>query len=205
MSPSWCRRKGSCNGCAVGCDGSMARLAGHWPPRLLPDWLFVHAGGRANLVPHPLAQEHAMQPRIDFYTASPDALKAMIALESAVSKLPLEKSLIELVKLRSSQINGCAFCIDMHTADAIKAGETPRRLFAVTAWREAPFFTERERAALLWTESLTQLSLTHAPDEDYEVVAAQFTPKEMVDLTVAINTINGWNRLAVGFRKTPQA
>ncbi|WP_122880616.1 carboxymuconolactone decarboxylase family protein [Pseudomonas viridiflava] len=146
-----------------------------------------------------------MQPRADFYTASPDAMKAMMALENAVSKLSLEKSLLELVKLRSSQINGCAFCIDMHTADAIKDGETPRRLFAVTAWREAPFFSERERAALLWTESLTQLSVTHAPDEDYEVVAAQFSPKELVDLTVAINTINGWNRLAVGFRKLPQA
>ena len=146
-----------------------------------------------------------MQPRADFYTASPDAMKAMMALENAVSKLSLEKSLLELVKLRSSQINGCAFCIDMHTAYAIKDGETPRRLFAVTAWREAPFFSERERAALLWTESLTQLSLTHAPDEDYEVVAAQFSPKELVDLTVAINTINGWNRLAVGFRKLPQA
>ena len=146
-----------------------------------------------------------MQPRADFYTASPDAMKAMMALENAVSKLSLEKSLLELVKLRSSQINGCAFCIDMHTADAIKDGETTRRLFAVTAWREAPFFSERERAALLWTESLTQLSLTHAPDEDYEVVAAQFSPKELVDLTVAINTINGWNRLAVGFRKMPQA
>lgn len=146
-----------------------------------------------------------MQSRADFYTASPDAMKAMMALENAVSKLSLEKSLLELVKLRSSQINGCAFCIDMHTADAIKDGETPRRLFAVTAWREAPFFSERERAALLWTESLTQLSLTHAPDEDYEAVAAQFSPKELVDLTVAINTINGWNRLAVGFRKLPQA
>jgi AhpD family alkylhydroperoxidase len=146
-----------------------------------------------------------MQPRADFYTASPDAMKAMMALENAVSKLSLEKSLLELVKLRSSQINGCAFCIDMHTADAIKDGETPRRLFAVTAWREAPFFSERERAALLWTESLTQLSLTHAPDEDYEVVAAQFSPKELVDLTVAINTIIGWNRLAVGFRNLPQA
>ncbi|WP_137807810.1 carboxymuconolactone decarboxylase family protein [Pseudomonas sp. G(2018)] len=146
-----------------------------------------------------------MQPRIDFYTASPDALKAMIALETAVSKLPLEKSLIELVKLRASQINGCAFCIDLHTTDALKAGETTRRLFVVTAWREAPFFTDRERAALLWTESLTQLSLTHAPDEDYDVVRAQFSEKEMVDLTVAISTINSWNRLAVGFRKTPQA
>ncbi|MBD9562334.1 carboxymuconolactone decarboxylase family protein [Pseudomonas sp. NPDC086112] len=145
-----------------------------------------------------------MQPRIDFYTASPDGLKAMMALEAAVSKLPLEKSLIELVKLRASQINGCAFCIDMHTADAIKGGETPRRLFAVTAWREAPFFTDRERAALAWTESLTQLSLTHAPDEDYALLSAEFSPKEMVDLTVAISTINSWNRLAVGFRKMPQ-
>ncbi|WPN59851.1 carboxymuconolactone decarboxylase family protein [Pseudomonas sp. P9_31] len=146
-----------------------------------------------------------MQPRIDFYTASPDGLKAMMALEAAVSKLPLEKSLIELVKLRASQINGCAFCIDMHTADAIKDGETPRRLFAVTAWREAPFFTDRERAALAWTESLTQVSLTHAPDEDYALLSAEFSPKEMVDLTVAISTINSWNRLAVGFRKMPQA
>jgi AhpD family alkylhydroperoxidase len=145
-----------------------------------------------------------MQPRIDFYTASPDGLKAMMALEAAVSKLPLEKSLIELVKLRASQINGCAFCIDMHTADAIKGGEMPRRLFAVTAWREAPFFTDRERAALAWTESLTQLSLTHAPDEDYALLSAEFSPKEMVDLTVAISTINSWNRLAVGFRKMPQ-
>jgi AhpD family alkylhydroperoxidase len=145
-----------------------------------------------------------MQPRIDFYTASPDALKAMIALDTAVSKLPLEKPLIELVKLRASQINGCAFCIDMHTADARKAGETERRLYAVSVWRETPFFTPRERAALAWTESLTQLSQTHAPDEDYELAAAQFTPKELVDLTVAICTINSWNRLAVGFRKMPQ-
>jgi len=145
-----------------------------------------------------------MQTRIDFYTASPDAFKAMMALETAVSKLPLEKSLIELVKLRASQINGCAFCIDMHTADAMKDGETPRRLFAVTAWREAPFFTNRERAALAWTESMTQVSLTNAPDEDYALLSAEFSPKEMVDLTVAISTINSWNRLAVGFRKMPQ-
>ena len=145
-----------------------------------------------------------MQPRIDFYTASPDALKAMIALETAVSKLPLEKTIIELVKLRASQINGCAFCVDMHTADARKGGETERRLYAVSVWRETPFFTPRERAALAWTESLTLLSQTHAPDEDYELVSAQFTPKEMVDLTVAISTINSWNRLAVGFRKMPQ-
>ncbi|VVN05820.1 hypothetical protein PS645_03530 [Pseudomonas fluorescens] len=146
-----------------------------------------------------------MKPRIDFYTASPDALKAMIALQSAVSKLPLENSLIELVKLRASQINGCAFCLDLHTADARKGGETERRLYTLSAWRETPFFTPRERAALAWTESLTLLSQTHAPDEDYEFALAQFTPKEMVDLTVAITTINAWNRLAVGFRKMPAA
>lgn len=146
-----------------------------------------------------------MQPRIDFYTASPDAFKAMLSLETAVSKLGLEKSLLELVKLRSSQINGCAFCIDMHTADARKDGETERRLYAVTAWREAPFFTGRERAALAWTEALTRLSDTHAPDADYALLSEHFSPKEMVDLTVAINAINGWNRLAVGFRKMPEA
>lgn len=146
-----------------------------------------------------------MQPRIDFYAASPDALKAMIALETAVTKLPLEKPLIELVKLRASQINGCAFCVDLHTADARKAGETERRLHAVSVWRETPFFTPRERAALAWTESLTLLSETHAPDEDYAQLSAEFDAKEMVDLTVAITTINAWNRLAVGFRKMPQA
>ncbi|MGO3999624.1 MULTISPECIES: carboxymuconolactone decarboxylase family protein [Pseudomonas] len=146
-----------------------------------------------------------MQPRIDFYTASPEALKAMLALETAVSRLPLEKSLIELVKLRASQINGCAFCVDMHTTDALKAGETTRRLFGVSVWRETPFFTSRERAALAWTESLTLISQTHAPDEDYALVSAEFDAKEMVDLTVAITTINAWNRLAVGFRKMPQA
>ncbi|QQX56914.1 carboxymuconolactone decarboxylase family protein [Pseudomonas chlororaphis] len=146
-----------------------------------------------------------MQPRINFYTASPDALKAMIALETAVSKLPLEKSLIELVKLRASQINGCAFCVDMHTADARKSGETERRLYAVSVWRETPFFTDRERAALAWTESLTRVSETHAPDADYALLSSQFSPSEQVDLSLAIATINSWNRLAVGFRKMPQA
>ncbi|CAI8970925.1 carboxymuconolactone decarboxylase family protein [Pseudomonas chlororaphis] len=146
-----------------------------------------------------------MQPRIDFYTASPDALKAMITLETAVSKLPLEKSLIELVKLRASQINGCAFCVDMHTADARKSGETERRLYAVSVWRETPFFTDRERAALAWTESLTRVSETHAPDADYALLSSQFSPSEQVDLSLAIATINSWNRLAVGFRKMPQA
>ncbi|MES2163189.1 MAG: carboxymuconolactone decarboxylase family protein [Pseudomonadota bacterium] len=144
-----------------------------------------------------------MNARTDFYTASPDAMKAMIALEVAVNKLGLEAPLLELVKLRASQINGCAFCIDMHTTDARKAGETDRRMHGVAAWRETPFFTEREQAALAWTEALTQLATSHAPDADYERLQAQFTPKEQVDLTLAINTINCWNRLGVGFRKMP--
>jgi len=147
--------------------------------------------------------EHTVKIRTDFYKASPDAMKAMMALEVAVSKLGLEPSLIELVKLRSSQINGCAFCIDMHTADARKAGETERRLYTVSAWRETPFFTERERAALPWTEALTRLADTHAPDADYEMASAQFSDKELVDLTLAINAINSWNRFGVGFRKMP--
>ncbi|WP_211441186.1 carboxymuconolactone decarboxylase family protein [Collimonas humicola] len=146
-----------------------------------------------------------MEARIDFYTASPEVMKAMIALEGAVNKLGLEPSLLELVKLRASQLNGCAFCIDMHTADARKAGETERRLYAVTAWREAPFFSDRERAALAWTEAVTLIAQTHAPDADYALLRAQFNDTEMVNLTLAINTINSWNRLAVGFRKMPAA
>ncbi len=144
-----------------------------------------------------------MHARIDFYTASPYAIKALIALEVAVNKLGLEPSLLELVKLRASQINGCAFCVDMHTTDARKAGETERRLHGVSVWRETPFFSERERAALSWTEAMTQISLTHAPDADYELLKSQFTPKEQVDLTLAISTINSWNRFAIGFRKMP--
>lgn len=144
-----------------------------------------------------------MNTRIDFYKASPDAMKAMLALEGAIGKLGLETSLIELVKLRASQINGCAFCIDMHTADARKAGETERRLYAVSAWHETPFFTERERAALAWTEALTLIAQTHAPDEVYAELHAHFTDSEMSNLTLAICAINSWNRFAIGFRKMP--
>lgn len=144
-----------------------------------------------------------MNSRIDYYKASKEAVAAMMALEKAVSGFGLEQSLLELVKLRASQINGCAFCVDLHTADAKKAGETDRRLHAVIVWREAPFFTPRERAALAWTESLTLIAATRAADEDYEGLRAHFSDKEMADLTVAIIAINGWNRLAVGFRKVP--
>jgi AhpD family alkylhydroperoxidase len=144
-----------------------------------------------------------MKPRIDFYTASKETMAAMMALEKAVGGLGLDHRLLDLVKVRASQINGCAFCMDMHTAEARKAGESERRLATVSAWREAPFFTDRERAALAWAEALTKVSDSHAPDEDYEQLAAQFSPKEMSDLTLAIVAINGWNRFAVGFRKMP--
>jgi AhpD family alkylhydroperoxidase len=146
-----------------------------------------------------------MEPRLDFYKASPDAIKAMLALSASVAKLGLEPALLELVKLRASQINGCAFCIDMHATDARKGGETERRLYAVSAWRETPFFTPRERAALAWTEAVTQISTVGAPDAAYEALSAQFTDKERMDLTLAIAAINGWNRLAIAFRKMPDA
>lgn len=141
-----------------------------------------------------------MQPRLDFYKASPDAAKAMLALEAAVDALGLEPGLLDLVRLRASQINGCAYCVDLHSRDARKRGESERRLHAVAVWREAPFFTERERAALAWTESLTRVSETRAPDADYERLSREFSEREQVNLTVAINAINGWNRLAIGFR-----
>lgn len=146
-----------------------------------------------------------MKPRLDFYTASPDALKALIALEAAVGKLGLEPALLELIKLRASQINGCAFCVDMHTSDARKRGESERRLYAVSVWRETPFFTPRERAALGWTEAVTLLSQTHVPDDAYAAMTAEFSEREVVDLTLAIATINSWNRMAVSFRKMPAA
>ncbi|HEY5782758.1 MAG TPA: carboxymuconolactone decarboxylase family protein [Lysobacter sp.] len=146
-----------------------------------------------------------MQPRLDFYKASPNAAKAMLALEGAVNKLGLDPGLLDLVKLRASQINGCAYCVDMHSSDARKRGESERRLYAVTVWRETPFFTPRERAALAWTEALTRIADTNAPDADYELLSSEFSEQERVDLTLAINAINSWNRLAIGFRSVPAA
>ncbi|MGJ7510821.1 carboxymuconolactone decarboxylase family protein [Variovorax sp. GT1P44] len=143
-----------------------------------------------------------MEQRIDFYKASPDALKALIALEVAVGKLGLEPALLDLIKLRASQINGCAFCVDLHSSDLRKKGETERRVHTVSVWRETPFFTPRERAALAWTEAVTLIADGHAPDEDYEALRAHFSEAEMVNLTLAIGVINTWNRLSIGFRKT---
>ena len=141
-----------------------------------------------------------MEARLDFYKASPDAIKAIVAMESAVAKLGLEPALQELLKLRASQINGCAFCVDMHSSDARKKGETERRLFALTVWRETPFFTPRERAALAWTEAVTLIAETHAPDDLYEDVRAHFSESETVNLTMLIGSINAWNRIAISFR-----
>lgn len=146
-----------------------------------------------------------MSKRIDFYTASPDAMKAMMALEGAVKKLAIDPVILELMKLRASQINGCAFCVDMHSTEMRQAGESERRIATVCAWDDTPFFTERERAALAWTEAVTRIADSRAPDAAYAALAGHFSPKEMVDLTLAINTINSWNRLAIAFRKAPAA
>ncbi|ENB9663442.1 MULTISPECIES: carboxymuconolactone decarboxylase family protein [Pseudomonas] len=142
--------------------------------------------------------------RINYYEAAPQAMKAMMGLEKAASQSILPASLRELVRIRASQINGCAYCIDMHTADALKAGETPRRLMAVSAWKETPFFDAQERAALLWTETLTLVAERHAPDEIYQEVAAQFTEQALSELTFVIAAINAWNRFGVGFAMQPK-
>ncbi|MDN3516575.1 carboxymuconolactone decarboxylase family protein [Aquisalimonas lutea] len=141
-----------------------------------------------------------MKARLDFFTAAPETMEAMVALENHVRTCGLEYRLIELVKTRASQINGCAYCVHMHTRDARAAGEAEERLYLLTAWRESPLYTDRERAALAWTESLTRLADTHAPDEDYEAVRKHFADAELVQLTLLIGAINVWNRLAVGFR-----
>lgn len=145
-----------------------------------------------------------MQSRLDAQKASPAAYNAMLALEAFVRKASkLEPSLIELVKIRASQINGCAFCIDMHTKDARAEGETEQRIYALNAWRETPFFTNRERAALEWVEAVTLIANGPVPDAVYEEAKQHFSEEELVNLTLAIITINGWNRLAVPFRFVP--
>ena len=141
-----------------------------------------------------------MKPRMNFYQAAPETMKALVALEAQIQASGLEKSLIELVETRASQINGCAFCINMHTADARKQGETEQRLYLLNAWRESPLYTERERAALAWTEAVTLIADTHAPDDLYEAVRANFSESETVNLTMLIGAINAWNRIAISFR-----
>ncbi len=140
-----------------------------------------------------------MERRIDYWKAAPAGLDAFRQFNSYVENCGLEHSLLELVKMRASQINGCAYCLDMHSKDARAAGETEQRLYALSAWRETPFFSDRERAALAWSEALTLISDGPVEDELYNEARSHFSEKELVDLTLAIVAINGWNRFAIPF------
>ena len=141
-----------------------------------------------------------MKQRLDYSKAAPEGVEILRQLEHYLKKAGLEPDLMELVKLRASQINGCAYCIDMHTKDARSHGESEQRLYGVSAWRETPFYSERERAALAWTESVTRISESQVPEEFFQQVKQHFTEKELVDLTLAVIAINSWNRLAISFR-----
>jgi AhpD family alkylhydroperoxidase len=144
-----------------------------------------------------------MEPRLNFYKSGRDAMNAMAGLEQQIARSGLERPLVELVRLRASQVNGCAYCIDLHVADARKAGEGERRLATVAVLRETPFFNDRERAALEWTESLTRVADTRVPDDVWKRCEPHFTSVELVDLTLLVGTINVWNRFAIGFGKLP--
>jgi len=144
-----------------------------------------------------------MQEHIIYAKVAPAGVRAINQLEDYIKKCSLELSLLELVRLRSSQINGCAYCIDMHTKDARAEGESEQRLYGVSAWRESPFYTEREKAALAWTEAITKISDQQVPDAVYERARRQFSEKELVDLTFAVIAINCWNRLAIPFHTPP--
>jgi AhpD family alkylhydroperoxidase len=143
-----------------------------------------------------------MEERLNYAKLTPEATKAMYSLGAYLARCGLEKGLLELVKIRVSQINGCAFCLDMHTKDARAEGETEQRIYALNAWRETPFFTDRERAALAWAEAVTRIG-DGVPDPVYEEAIRHFTEKELADLTWAVVAINGWNRIAISFRVVP--
>src|SRR5580704_12626250 len=145
-----------------------------------------------------------MEPRLDYRkTISKEAMQALYALEHSIRAGGLETKLLELVRMRASQINGCAFCLDMHSKDARAEGETEQRLYGLNAWREAPYYSDRERAALEWTEAVTLVSRDQVPDEVYERTRLQFSEAELVNLTLAVVAINGWNRIAISFRAVP--
>jgi AhpD family alkylhydroperoxidase len=144
-----------------------------------------------------------MAERLNYAKAFPEGIHAVLAVEKAIGSSGLEPSLLELVKVRASQLNGCAYCLDMHTKDARAAGETEQRLYALPAWRETPFFTARERAALAWAEAVTNIQQGHAADEVYEQARGEFSESELVKLTLAITQINTWNRIAIAFRAEP--
>lgn len=145
-----------------------------------------------------------MTPRMtDYFTPSHPGIKAMFALETAIKASGLDAKLLHLVKMRASQINGCAFCLDLHASQALQDGEDPMRLHLLAGWREAPFYSVRERAALAWAEALTNLAQTGAPDQDYAQIEAAFSEQERLNLSLAIGAINVWNRIQVGFRASP--
>ena len=144
-----------------------------------------------------------MEPRLDFRKFAPEPLQALQALEKYIAGCGLDHKFVHLLKLRASQINGCAYCIDMHSIDARAAGETEQRLYALDAWRETPFFDARERAALAWIEAVTRVSTSHVPDDVFEEAQKQFSEKEIVDLTYVAAAINAWNRLSVALRSVP--
>ena len=144
-----------------------------------------------------------MEPRINYAKVAPGVYEAMLGLSNYLRKSGLEESLVNLVCLRASQINGCAYCLDMHWKDLRAAGEGEQRLYGLDAWEESPYYSDRERAALTWTESVTNIRADHVPDEVYERVREVFTEKELADLTLAVVTINGWNRLNIAARTVP--
>ena len=144
-----------------------------------------------------------MQPRFEISKVAPGVYRAMAGLETYVHQSGLEISLLHLIKLRASQINGCAYCIDMHWKDLRAIGENEQRLYGLDAWRESPYYSERERAALAWTEAVTRVAETHIPDEVYEEARPHFSEKELADLTFAVAAINAWNRLAIASRVEP--
>ncbi len=141
--------------------------------------------------------------RVNYSSVAPEGIEILRRLQTYIKNAGLEAGLLELAKIRASQINRCAFCIDMHTKDARSQGETEQRLYGLSAWRETPFYSERERAALAWTESVTKISENGVPAEVYDQVKSQFNEKELVDLTLAVIAINSWNRLAISFRTIP--
>ena len=141
-----------------------------------------------------------MEPRMDLAKLNPKALQSLRGLAALVEQSGLEQKLLHLIMMRASQINGCAYCLDMHSKDARAAGETEQRLYGLDAWAEAPYYSERERAALAWTEALTLVAKTHAPDDVYQTLRSQFTDDDIANLTLAITLINTWNRLAIALR-----
>jgi AhpD family alkylhydroperoxidase len=171
-------------------------------PELLLNWLAARSGATSSN-DCGTGDAFIMQPRLDYRKAAPAALKAMQGLEEYLAHCSLEANLIHLLKMRASQINGCAYCIDMHSKDLRAAGETEQRIYALDAWRETPFFSDRERAALAWTEAVTLVSHDHVPDDVFAEARKNFNDSELMDLTLAVATINLWNRIAISFRAVP--